>query len=96
MPASRATKAAISSPSCGCDHDRTWINSRGGRWHNALQIGRQAFLTTDFYQPLDVSQRFFVQPIAMVREDIEDIYLDGDRSRSLRAARRCTARSMSA
>ena len=61
------------------DHDRTWINSRGGRWHNALQIGRQAFLTTDFYQPLDVSQRFFVQPIAMVREDIEDIYLDGDR-----------------
>ena len=25
------------------------------------------------------SQQFFVQPIAMVREDIEDIYLDGDR-----------------
>ncbi|HUO68749.1 MAG TPA: patatin-like phospholipase family protein, partial [Gammaproteobacteria bacterium] len=24
------------------DHDRTWINSLGGRWHNALQFGRQA------------------------------------------------------
>jgi NTE family protein len=61
------------------DHDRTWMNSRGGQWHNALQLGRQALLVSDFYQPLDVRQRFFVQPILSSQEKIEDIYLDRDR-----------------
>lgn len=61
------------------DHDRTWINDRGGRWHNALQIGRDSLLTSDFYQPLDVHQRFFVQPIGFVEQRREDIYLDDDR-----------------
>jgi NTE family protein len=61
------------------DHDRTWMNSRGGQWHNALQLGRQALLQSDFYQPLDVRQRFFVQPIYSSQERIEDIYVDRDR-----------------
>jgi NTE family protein len=61
------------------DHDRTWMNSRGGQWHNALQLGRQSLLVSDFYQPLDVRQRFFVQPILSSQEKIEDIYLDRDR-----------------
>ena len=62
------------------DHDRTWINSLGGRWHNALQFGRQAVARTDFYQPLDVRQRFFVQPIAQAEDDYEDVYANGDRA----------------
>jgi NTE family protein len=61
------------------DHDRTWMNSRGGQWHNALQLGRQSVVTSDFYQPLDVRQRFFVQPIVSSQEKIEDLYLDGER-----------------
>jgi NTE family protein len=61
------------------EHDRTWLNSRGGRWHNTLQIGRKTLLATDFYQPLDIAQRFFVQPIALYEDNLEDIYLDGDR-----------------
>ncbi len=61
------------------DHDRTWMNSRGGQWHNALQLGRQSLLVSDFYQPLDVRQRFFVQPILQSQEKIEDIYVDRDR-----------------
>jgi NTE family protein len=61
------------------DHDRTWVNSLGGQWHNAVQIGRQSLFTTDFTQPLDLRQRFFVQPSALTREDYEDIYFDGDR-----------------
>jgi NTE family protein len=61
------------------DHDRTWINSRGAQWHNALQLGRQTIATTDFYQPFDVRQRFFVQPIALAEERNEDLYIDGDR-----------------
>jgi NTE family protein len=62
------------------DHDRTWMNSLGGRWHNAAQLGRQAVLRTDFYQPLDVRQRFFVQPIAQAEDDYEDVFNDGDRA----------------
>ena len=61
------------------DHDLTWMNARGGRWHNALQVGRQSLFTSDFTQPIDVRQRFFVQPSVLTREDFEDIYFDGDR-----------------
>jgi len=61
------------------DHDLTWINSRGGRWHNAIQLGRQTILTTDFYQPFDVRHRFFVQPILKYESNLEDIYVDGER-----------------
>jgi NTE family protein len=61
------------------DHDRTWMNSRGGQWHNALQLGRQSLIASDFYQPIDVRQRFFVQPIISSQERIEDLYVDRDR-----------------
>jgi NTE family protein len=61
------------------DHELTWLNSRGGRWHNAIQVGRQTILTTDFYQPFDVRQRFFVQPILKFESNLEDVYVDGKR-----------------
>jgi NTE family protein len=61
------------------DHDLTWLNQRGGRWHNALQIGRQTIITTDFYQPLDIHQRFFVRPTLRYESNFEDIYVDGNR-----------------
>lgn len=61
------------------DHERTWINSRGGRWHNALQLGRDTLLMSDFYQPLDIHQRFFVHPIVTAEQRLEDIYVDNDR-----------------
>jgi len=61
------------------EHDRTWMNSRGGSWHNALQLGRQSVLESDFYQPFDVRQRFFVQPILSSEEDLEDLYLERER-----------------
>jgi NTE family protein len=66
------------------DHERTWLNRRGGRWHNGIQFGRQAFVTTDFYQPLDVEQRFFVQPIFMAENGLEDLYVDEDRAATYR------------
>jgi len=61
------------------DHDRTWMNSRGAQWHNAVQLGRQSLAVSDFYQPIDVRQRFFVQPILFSQDKIEDIYVDRDR-----------------
>ncbi|QOJ32342.1 MAG: patatin-like phospholipase family protein [Gammaproteobacteria bacterium] len=61
------------------DGSRTWVNAYGGAWNNTLQIGTQSLVQTDFYQPLDVRQRFFVQPLARVEMNIEDIYSDGER-----------------
>lgn len=60
-------------------HERTWINRLGGRWHSALQLGRKSLLETGFYQPLDVSQRYFMHPQLRIERTIEDIYLEGDR-----------------
>jgi NTE family protein len=61
------------------DHDRTWMNARGASWHNAIQFGRQSLLVSDFYQPIDIRQRFFVQPVLFSQEKMEDIYVDHDR-----------------
>jgi NTE family protein len=61
------------------DHRRTWINDKGARWHNALQLGRKSLLETDFYQPLDTPQRYFVHPQLRYESSLEDLYLDDDR-----------------
>ncbi|MEO7385456.1 MAG: BamA/TamA family outer membrane protein, partial [Gammaproteobacteria bacterium] len=61
------------------EHNRTWLNPRGGEWHSTLQLGEQMILETDLYQPLDVPQRCFVQPTAHYERNTEDIYNDGDR-----------------
>ena len=63
----------------GAHHNLTWVNARGGTWHNAIQVGRTSLATTDFYQPLDVQQRFFVQPILKIESNLQDIYDDGSR-----------------
>jgi NTE family protein len=61
------------------EHNRTWINSRGAEWRNALQIGQEAIVETAFYQPLDVRQRFFIEPRVLATQTLEDVFLDGDR-----------------
>ncbi|MDJ0926498.1 MAG: patatin-like phospholipase family protein [Gammaproteobacteria bacterium] len=61
------------------EHSRTWMNSRGARWNSILQVGKHSIVRTDFYQPIDSRQRFFVQPIAMLDSRLEDIYFDGNR-----------------
>jgi len=61
------------------DHRREWLNRLGGQWRNALQLGQVSELETAFYQPLDVPQRFYVEPRLSVRRTIEDIFDDGNR-----------------
>lgn len=41
---------------------KTWLNSYGAEWLGALQIGSHQVLYTEFYQPVDVLQRYFVRP----------------------------------
>lgn len=43
-------------------HRRTWINDLGAEWRNDLQAGQTSSFTSEFYQPLDRAQRFFIAP----------------------------------
>jgi NTE family protein len=61
------------------DHRREWVNALGGQWRNALQLGQLTELETALYQPLDVPQRFYVEPAVRLRRSLEDIFDDGDR-----------------
>ena len=60
-------------------HTRTWLNAYGAEWRNEVQVGYENLFKTSLYQPLDVTQRFFVEPRAALSLSREDIFLDGDR-----------------
>ncbi len=38
------------------------LNSLGGQWRNFIQLGGNIVLASDFYQPLDADQRYYVDP----------------------------------
>lgn len=63
----------------GVKYVRRWINRLGGQWRNNVQVGFDTALESSFYQPLDVSQRFFVEPKLAWRRSLEDLYNDGSR-----------------
>jgi len=41
---------------------KTWMNSLGGEWRTDVQLGRTSRFYTEFYQPVEKSQRYFVVP----------------------------------
>ena len=57
---------------------KTWLNSFGGEWLTALQIGTNQSFLTEFYQPVEVRQRFFVRPVFSTASRKAPIYFDGD------------------
>ncbi len=63
----------------GAEHARTWLNRLGAEWRNQIQLGYEAKVSTSFYQPLGISQTFFVEPKAGWYRTEEDVYFDGDR-----------------
>jgi NTE family protein len=58
-------------------HERTWVNRLGGQWRNELQLGSEQLVNTSFYQPLEVTQRFFVEPKAFWNRDWQNVFYDG-------------------
>ncbi|MCE3284057.1 MAG: hypothetical protein K0R70_313 [Steroidobacteraceae bacterium] len=60
-------------------HTRTWLNSLGAEWRNEIQLGYENGLETSIYQPLDIGQRFFVEPRVNLSSNREDIFADGER-----------------
>jgi NTE family protein len=64
--------------SIGGDFRRTWVNARGGELHGAVVIGQTSALELSLYQPIDVAQKWFVEPGVKGQSAIEDIYVEGD------------------
>ena len=60
-------------------HTRTGLNSLGAEWRNQVQLGYFNNLSTSFYQPLDVAQRFFVEPGLFWTRSWEDVFYDNER-----------------
>lgn len=60
-------------------YHKTWLNPLGGQWLSGLQIGDEPSVFTEFYQPLDVEQRYFVQPQIRFRRETVNIYQNNDR-----------------
>lgn len=53
---------------------KTWLNSLGGEWRSALQVGRTSSFATEFYQPLRAEGNFFVSPSFSVERRTADLY----------------------
>ena len=58
---------------------RKWLNPLGGEWLTGGQVGERATLFTQFYQPFDARQRFFVQPALVLSRDSLGVYQDDKR-----------------
>jgi NTE family protein len=57
-------------------HRATWLNRLGGEWRNDLQIGHDDRIRTEWYQPLDTGQRYFVSAYAQSERSPVDLYDD--------------------
>ncbi len=68
---------------------QTWLNSLGAEWRTDLRLGQTTSLVSEFYQPLDAQQRFFVAPRVEFERNTVDLF-DGNQriaSYNLRYAR---------
>lgn len=54
----------------------TWINSYGGEFFAAVDVGGKPSMELNFYQPLTPSQRFFVEPLYFRKRETIGIYSD--------------------
>ena len=58
---------------------RTWLNRLGGEWLAEAQIGQDTHLFTEFIQPVEARDRFFVAPYARIGQTTRDVFIADDR-----------------
>src|SRR5690606_30083365 len=58
---------------------KTWLNSLGAEWRNDFQIGRTSSFRTEWYQPLNARNYFFVAPFANYERRSSTLYRGDDR-----------------
>lgn len=56
------------------DYRHTQLNSLGAEWKLIGQIGQNSGVFTDFYQPLDAQNYFFVDPQLKYMQTMQDVY----------------------
>ncbi|HEY2676633.1 MAG TPA: patatin-like phospholipase family protein [Steroidobacteraceae bacterium] len=56
------------------DYNMRWLNSLGGEFRTDFQLGRPNVLAAEFYQPLDIHQRFFVAPSVLAYQQLLYLY----------------------
>lgn len=61
---------------------KTWLNRLGGEWRSDVQVGQTNRLYTEFYQPLEMRQRYFIVPSVEYERRTIDVF-----SRDQRIAR---------
>jgi len=57
-------------------HRWTWLNALGAEWRNDLQIGHTDRISSEWYQPLNARQTFFVAPRIDLQRVPADVYDD--------------------
>lgn len=57
-------------------YTRSELNSLGGQWRNFLQLGGNIALISDFYQPLDADQQYFIDPYLRYEQYNLDLFND--------------------
>jgi NTE family protein len=60
-------------------YHRKWLNSLGAQWLSGFQVGERSALYTEFYQPLNARQDWFVEPAAGISRDRLNIYENDNR-----------------
>jgi NTE family protein len=59
------------------DYRHTQMNPLGGEWRVVGQLGQTSGLSTDFYQPLDYQNFYFIDPVLEYKKTLTDIYAAG-------------------
>nr|WP_275756914.1 BamA/TamA family outer membrane protein [Sulfurimonas sp. SAG-AH-194-C21] len=63
------------------------LNSLGGEWKSDFEIGRYERAKTEWFQPLDIKQRYYIRP-SLSYESITDVFpLDGFANQELHSSR---------
>jgi len=61
------------------EYRKTWINRLGGEWLTQFQIGQNTYIGTEFYQPVEESGRWFVQPYALAGQQTRGVFIGDDK-----------------
>lgn len=64
----------------------THLNARGAEWRTDLQLGSDALLSTELYQPWSFGGRWFVAPSAAVNRRVLPLFAGGERLAEVRVS----------
>jgi NTE family protein len=60
------------------DYEKRWLNSLGGEFRSSVQLGSPNAIVAQFYQPLDLAQRFFIAPAVFANQRLSYFYVDNN------------------